>query len=55
MAINALIRRQENGIEDTERKIAHLLDYCATNHGPTISYKQSDMQLYIYSDAYYLL
>ena len=47
MAINALIRRQANGTDDTESKISHLLDYCATNPGSTIRDKQSDMQLYI--------
>ena len=54
MIIIALVIRQKNGTEDMAKKITHFLNYFTTHLGLTIRYKWSGIQIYIYSDAYYL-
>jgi hypothetical protein len=54
-ALNALAEEQAHPTEKTLEKVAHFLDYASTHPQSTIRYKASDMQLWIDSDAAYLV
>ena len=53
-ALNTITRKQSATTELTEQWADHILDYCATNPTATVTFKASDMQLKVYSDASYL-
>jgi hypothetical protein len=53
-AISSLASQQATATEDTEAKLIHLLNYCATHPDSTIRYSASDMILNIHSDVGYL-
>jgi hypothetical protein len=53
-AIGSISAEQSKATENTNKKLARLLDYFATHPNATIRYHKSDMVLYIHSDASYL-
>ena len=53
-ALNTIARKQSAPTELTEQWTDQILDYCATHSTATVTFKASDMQLKVYSDASYL-
>jgi hypothetical protein len=53
-AIGSISAEQSKATDNTNKKLARLLDYFATHPNPTIRYRKSGMVLYIHSDASYL-
>ena len=54
LTLNNIAAEQSQATTDTERQIHKLLNYVATHHNASITYKASDMILKIHSDANYL-
>ena len=53
-ALNTITRKQLAPTELIEQWADQILDYCATNTTAIVTFKASDMQLKVYSDALYL-
>jgi hypothetical protein len=54
VTLSALASQQTNGTERTMDDMVKFLNYCATHPNATIRYKESDMILWVHSDASYL-
>ena len=54
VSLGTLLADQSKGTEDTKYRVAHLLDYCATNPDTKLRYHDSNMTLIIHSDIPYL-
>jgi hypothetical protein len=53
VALSALATEQASPTQATLSRIRHLLDYCATHPAARLTYRASDMQLVLHSDAGY--
>ena len=53
-ALSAIASEQANPTENTMKKVKQFLDYAASQEDAVVTYKASDMQLAIHSDASYL-
>lgn len=53
-ALNAIAMTQAKATETVAKRVAHLLNYAATNPNATVRYHASDMVLHIHADASYL-
>ena len=54
VALSTITSEQSAATLNTAKKITQLLNYLATNTDATIGYTQSDMVLWVHSDASYL-
>lgn len=52
--LNSLGQQQSNATIQTQRRVRHLLDYCATHPLAILRFSASDMILKVHSDASYL-
>ena len=54
-ALNEIQSQQAKPMQATNEKVSMLIDYANSHHDAVIYYRASDMQLYIDSDAAYLV